>query len=91
MWWIRRPGLSAESESGNPGQQSIPRNADLAHLVVVVQSDVAVPDNVQQRGFAVIQPGNRAWLVAVTDPRGGRIDDLQSDEPRVVECVCGYQ
>jgi len=42
----------------------------------VVQSDVADSDDVQQRGFAIIQPGYRAWLVAVTDSPAGRVENV---------------
>jgi hypothetical protein len=44
--------------------------------VAVVQSDVADVDDIQQRGYAIVQPGHCALLVAGADPVGGRVDDV---------------
>lgn len=49
----------------------------------VVQSDIADVNDIQQRGLAIVQPGYRAWLITVTDPAGGRVDDLETGKPRV--------
>lgn len=56
-----------------------------ARLLSIVQSDIAGPDHIQQRGLAVVQPGYRARLVAVADPllAVGRVDDLETGQPRV--------
>jgi len=62
------------------GERLIPWRAGCAHPFSVVQSDVADSDDVQQRGFAIIQPGYRAWLVAVTDSPAGRVENLETGE-----------
>jgi len=45
-------------------------------LVSVIQSDVTDVDDIQQRGFSIVQPGYRAWLIAVANPAGGRVNDV---------------